>query len=453
MNILTTLRNNWKKSIFFTCAFGYGGHYLYERNETHRLYQSYCVEAFKYGQAKAAPMEKLTRVTVFINPMGNQQRSKSSYDQWVAPMLHLSGLDVRLIRLDNKKEAAEFMQVLDENTTDCIVIAGGNATISEVLTGLLKRADAQPLLSKLKIGVIPLGENNSLAKKIFNPSIIGDEVRLLANATMAVIKGETKPIDALKIEMSLIDRKEEAKSLYALSSVSFGFESDKVKHKDSYWYFWPFKKRMNEYMGDRMAMHAPNEFAMAYVNYCNTCRKCFDEKNRSLIEKVRRDASKSQSVLHRIFKRFIFDNRHEKNLEATRLSMPVNEDCERIHEMRLKRAQVNADVNEQPGVKVDVTQLDEHRKVAKSAFVFKKFELRPLNRNAEALLIDNELFELSNCESVGVELVADAFQLLRDPIHNVTIKIGPAIIKPKPLDLDEYLQTVPELFPFRKLFS
>jgi hypothetical protein len=200
-------------------------------------------------------------------------------------------------------------------------------------------------------------------------------------------------------------------------------------------------------------LHAPNEFAVAFVNYCNACRRCFDESNRELIEKVRRDAGKSQSVLHRIFKRFIFDNRHERNLEATRLAMPVNEDCERIHEMRVQRAQLEADVNQQAGVRLDVTQLDERREKAKSEFVLKKFELRSLNRSAEALLIDNELYELDKYESVGVELVANAIQLLRDPMHHATIKISPAIVKPKPLDVDAYLQTIPELFPFRKYFS
>jgi hypothetical protein len=35
------------------------------------------------------------------------------YDKNVAPLLHLSGLDVRLIRLDKNSEANEYMKEID----------------------------------------------------------------------------------------------------------------------------------------------------------------------------------------------------------------------------------------------------------------------------------------------------------------------------------------------------
>ena len=55
---------------------------------------------------------------------------------------------------------------------------------------------------------------------------------------------------------------------------------------------------------------------------------------------------------------------------------------------------------------------------------FWKFELKSLNKNAEAFLLDNELYELEKCDLVSVELMPNAFNLLRDSMPNATIKIS-----------------------------
>jgi hypothetical protein len=67
------------------------------------------------------------------------------------------------------------------------------------VTGLLRRADGDLAVQrKFPIGILPLGRTNTVATSLFFDS---DRVKMMAEATMAVIKEITKPIDVIKIEV------------------------------------------------------------------------------------------------------------------------------------------------------------------------------------------------------------------------------------------------------------
>ena len=129
--LLTTLRNNWKKTVFGVCSLSYGTYYLIERKRNADILQAYCYEALKYGREKAGPETTLKKVTVFLNPAANKETGRFLYDKNVAPLLHLSGLDVRVVRLDKSSQAKDYMKEIDINDTDCVVVAGGNSTLNE----------------------------------------------------------------------------------------------------------------------------------------------------------------------------------------------------------------------------------------------------------------------------------------------------------------------------------
>ncbi len=131
MKILATVKNNWKKSLFGLCTISYGTYYLIQKKHTADLLQAYCFEALKFGKQRVNAALPIRRVTIFLNPIANGERGRFLYDNNVAPLLHLSGLDVRLVRLERNSEANEYMAALDLNDTDCIVVAGGNATLNE----------------------------------------------------------------------------------------------------------------------------------------------------------------------------------------------------------------------------------------------------------------------------------------------------------------------------------
>lgn len=83
-------------------------------------------------------------------------------------------------------------------------MAGGNATLSEVISGLLHRQKTDN--GKLPpIAVVPIGETNTFAHKWLN--MIGakrsteSEIRLLASSAMAVIKGEVVDADLIKVKL------------------------------------------------------------------------------------------------------------------------------------------------------------------------------------------------------------------------------------------------------------
>jgi acylglycerol kinase len=205
----------------------------------------------------------LKRVTIFLNPIANGERGKFLYDKNVAPLLHLSGLDVRLVRLEKNSEANAYMKELDVNDTDCIVVAGGNATLNEVISGLANRPDAKEFLRRIPIGIIPLGESNSFMKKWFENfseanakrSSNEKELRLFADSAMAIIKGVSQPAHLVKITLNQNNKRnassEEDESLqmkkigaysllkenqiYALSGVSCGFMTVTDANKDNYW--------------------------------------------------------------------------------------------------------------------------------------------------------------------------------------------------------------------------
>lgn len=56
------------------------------------------------------------------------------------------------------------------------------------------------MAKKLPLGVLPLGKTNSVAKQLFSESA-DDRIKLLANATMAVILEITKPLDVIKFQV------------------------------------------------------------------------------------------------------------------------------------------------------------------------------------------------------------------------------------------------------------
>ena len=47
------------------------------------------------------------------------------------------------------------------------MIAGGDGTVGEVITGLLRREDEATVSLKWPLGIIPLGTTNSLAKFLY----------------------------------------------------------------------------------------------------------------------------------------------------------------------------------------------------------------------------------------------------------------------------------------------
>lgn len=225
-----TIRNNWKKS---TVGFGilcYGSWTAVEKYQINVLMQAACKEAAQYGDMSISMDRNPTVVTVILNPVANKRSSKKEYEKYCEPLLHLAGLQVDVVQTTAEGSAKEIVESL--HGTEAIVVAGGDGTLSETVTGLLRRTDDA---NRFPLGVLPLGRNNTFGNTIFpNNGNKIEKVKQLINASMAIIKWNTEWKDAMKIEP--ITTEEPSRPIFALSLIEWGAFRDAVARKDKYWF-------------------------------------------------------------------------------------------------------------------------------------------------------------------------------------------------------------------------
>ena len=75
------------------------------------------------------------------------------------------------------------------------MVAGGDGTVAEVVTGLLRREDEATVSSQWTLGIIPVGFTNSLAKVLYTDTeadvrynIIENTMEPLYNEDLATMK-------------------------------------------------------------------------------------------------------------------------------------------------------------------------------------------------------------------------------------------------------------------------
>ena len=120
---------------------------------------------------------------MILNPAASKGSGRSKYDKYCAPILHLAGLTVDVIRTESEGEAKDLMERMtqvDEAYSDVVLVAGGDGTVMETVTGICRRREND---SKIQIGVLAVGRHNMLAKRLFPvTSQKGDEVEMMAKA-------------------------------------------------------------------------------------------------------------------------------------------------------------------------------------------------------------------------------------------------------------------------------
>ncbi|KAJ8782897.1 hypothetical protein J1605_009505 [Eschrichtius robustus] len=160
-------------------------------------------------------------------------KARTLFEKNAAPILHLSGMDVTIVKTDYEGQAKKLLELLEN--TDVIVVAGGDGTLQEVITGVLRRAD-EATFSKIPIGFIPLGQTSSLSQTLFAES--GNKVQHITDATLAIVKGETVPLDVLQI------KGEKEQPVFALTGLRWGSFRDAGVSVSKYWYLGPLKTKV-----------------------------------------------------------------------------------------------------------------------------------------------------------------------------------------------------------------
>jgi len=229
-----TLKNNWKKSVFAVGLTGWGVKWLNTKHNDNLLRRQYCHEAMQYGQQRIGVGEIPRRLTVFLNPAASGGKARKLFDKTAAPILYLAGIEVNVVLTEYEGQVKGFMSVLDASDTDGVVVAGGDGTLLEAVTGFLRKED-KTFSENIPVGVIPLGETNRFSKLLFGEDL--DQVRLIAESAIAVVRAFTKKVDVIKVDGG------EGRTIYALTGLEVGAYRDAEERKSKYWYFGPLKHR------------------------------------------------------------------------------------------------------------------------------------------------------------------------------------------------------------------
>ncbi|KAM8860545.1 acylglycerol kinase, mitochondrial [Synchiropus picturatus] len=225
-----TVRNHWKKSTLAVCVLSYGGYWLYGKHCDNLLRREACLLAREFGRQVAAPQERMRKATVILNPAACNGKANKLFEKNAAPILHLAGMDVTIVKTDYEGQAKKLIELMEQ--TDMLIVAGGDGTLQEVVTGLLRRPD-QDTFSHVPIGFIPLGSRNSLSTSLHFLS--DNKVKDITLATLSILKGETVPLDVLQI------KGEKEQPVFALTGLRWGAFRDVSATVSKFWYLGPLK--------------------------------------------------------------------------------------------------------------------------------------------------------------------------------------------------------------------
>ncbi|CAG9119505.1 unnamed protein product [Plutella xylostella] len=274
VKISKTIRNNWKKSTFAAVVVGYAVNKAKEKYDINILMRAACKEAAKYGDALIPMDQSPMLVTVILNPVANKRNAKQDFETYCEPILQLAGLQLNVIQTTAEGNAKEVMESL--SGTEAIIVAGGDGTLSETVTGLLRRNDGA---NQFPLGVLPLGRTNTFGNTLFPGGDGVDRVKQLIDASMAIVKGNTTLKDAMKIEPIAQDNEPPNRPIFALSSVEWGAFRDTLARKDKYWFVGSLRDYASFlFNGYKESLTWDCRGTIKYTPPCSGCSNCIPKR-------------------------------------------------------------------------------------------------------------------------------------------------------------------------------
>ncbi|KAH8287950.1 hypothetical protein KR018_009292 [Drosophila ironensis] len=273
MNYLKIIRNNWKKCTFGAAASVYGLHSL----KTHIEIEQH-MRAFAADVQANCQSDGLKRVLVVMNPVANKKKSEKFFRDYCEPILHLAGYSVEVFRTNQIGHAKSYVEEM-ATLPDAIVVAGGDGTSSEVVTGLMRRRG-----NLCPITILPLGRAVQSASKHFNLFGVKDieYVKSLCRALEPMLKDQCKYQSVIRFDV--INEEEEdgkqLKPIFGLTGFSWGLLENIEASKDKYWYFGPLRhyaSAASKSFGEKLSLKAE----YVYTPPCPGCVDCVAEQRTS----------------------------------------------------------------------------------------------------------------------------------------------------------------------------
>ena len=109
---------------------------------------------------KVEEIYSVKRVHILVNPFAGRKKGRD-LSSLLASDLNQSGIKTVVHFTKYVNHAEELVNKLELEENDVLMSVGGDGTISEIITGLLKRKDS--FSSKIPLSIVPAGSGNSQA--------------------------------------------------------------------------------------------------------------------------------------------------------------------------------------------------------------------------------------------------------------------------------------------------
>lgn len=238
------VENKWK-TIFGTGLSGYLANWKYG-DYLHSLELDAAVKlALERGNLPAMG-NKIEKAVVILNPVANGGFATQAFNDFSRPILDCAGYNMEVKKTEYVKHERDIVKEIDPST-DILIIAAGDTTVQNVLTGLNRRPDSGQF-KNLKIGVIPLGKTNKVWRNFASgrsdswSEPYGRAVRI-TEATRAIVNGVTKKANGLSLTT------DDGITIYTMSGLRWGLYYDIEKRAEDYTLppWWKKGKLMRSY--------------------------------------------------------------------------------------------------------------------------------------------------------------------------------------------------------------
>ncbi|XP_011882144.1 PREDICTED: acylglycerol kinase, mitochondrial isoform X2 [Vollenhovia emeryi] len=292
----------------------------------------YCKDVVRYGDASCPTNVRPRHVTVILNPTAKKRTAKKLFQKYCEPLLHLAGISVTVIDTQSGSHAREAIKNL-ETATDAIIIAGGDGTLLDVVTGLMRKYEHDLYsIRQCPIGVLPLGSTNTIASMFYRKYEDLTDIRHMIDATMAIIKNNLRSIDAIEIKLINNDPANPVKPVYAVGGIDWGAWSDTHARIEKYWYWGSLRKyAAYVFSGYKSQLSWKCNAEMKYTNPCKGCSRCYSK-----------DLSYNQSTNsnRRWWHAFLPKRQTFVSENHVDYSKVINEDCGVFHNMPISTTEL-----------------------------------------------------------------------------------------------------------------
>lgn len=184
----------------------------------------------------------------------------------------MAGYSVDVIKTKHIGHAKAIMETLHQ-LPDVVVVAGGDGTSSEVVTGLIRRnEEICPIL------FLPLGEKNETALSLMENKLKKNSefIQYLSQCVLTLVNGHIQHRPVVKYELvENTKQQEQRKAIFGLHTFSWGILKDIDVNKEKYWYFGVLKHHASAIITSLSKKFNQNILAnIISTPPCPGCNKC-----------------------------------------------------------------------------------------------------------------------------------------------------------------------------------